>query len=52
MLDLIAGLRRELGLSNLFISHDLHTMRAVCDEIVAMQHGRQLARADAARSVG
>jgi len=49
VLDLIAELRRELGVSYLFISHDLHTVRAVCDEIVVMQHGRmltQVARAD------
>ena len=44
VLDLIAELRRELGVSYLFISHDLHTVRAVCDEIVVMQHGRKLAQ--------
>ncbi|MFL6664853.1 MAG: ABC transporter ATP-binding protein [Rhizobacter sp.] len=44
VLDLIADLRRELGVSYLFISHDLHTVRAVCDEIVVMQHGRKLAQ--------
>ena len=52
VLDLIAELRRELGVSYLFISHDLHTVRAVCDEIVVMQHGRkltQVARADYVR---
>ncbi|HSW04672.1 ABC transporter ATP-binding protein [Aquabacterium sp.] len=52
VLDLIAQLRRELGVSYLFISHDLHTVRAVCDQIVVMQHGRkltQVARADYAR---
>ncbi|MVT36866.1 ATP-binding cassette domain-containing protein [Acidovorax citrulli] len=42
VLDLMAELRRELGVSYLFISHDLHTVRAVCDEIVVMQHGRKL----------
>jgi peptide/nickel transport system ATP-binding protein len=42
VLDLIAQLRRDLGVSYLFISHDLHTVRAVCDEIVVMQHGRKL----------
>ncbi|MCA1326755.1 ABC transporter ATP-binding protein [Herbaspirillum sp. alder98] len=49
VLDLMAELRRELKVSYLFISHDLHTVRAVCDEIVVMQHGRkldQVARAD------
>lgn len=49
VLDLMADLRRELGVSYLFIRHDLHTVRAVCDEIVGMQHGRkltQVARAD------
>jgi len=52
VLDLMAELRRELGVSYLFISHDLHTVRSVCDEIVVMQHGRklsQVARADYAR---
>jgi peptide/nickel transport system ATP-binding protein len=44
VLDLIADLRRQLGVSYLFISHDLHTVRSVCDEIVVMQHGRKLAQ--------
>ena len=49
----MAQLRRELGVSYLFISHDLHTVRSVCEEIVVMQHGRklaQVARADFERS--
>jgi peptide/nickel transport system ATP-binding protein len=49
VLELMANLRRELGVSYLFISHDLHTVKSVCDEIIVMQHGRkldQVARAD------
>ena len=49
VLDLISELRRELGLSVLFISHDMHAVRAVCDNIVVMKSGRivtQLARED------
>jgi len=48
VLDLMAELRRELGVAYLFISHDLHTVRAVCDEIVVMQHGRKLAQIERA----
>ncbi|MDU4002219.1 ABC transporter ATP-binding protein [Pluralibacter gergoviae] len=49
VLDLISELRRELGLSVLFISHDMHAVRAVCDDIVVMKSGRivtRIARAD------
>ncbi|MFS2224993.1 ABC transporter ATP-binding protein [Pantoea sp. B65] len=49
VLDLITELRRELGLSVLFISHDLHAVRSVCDEIIVVKSGRmvaQVARAD------
>ncbi len=49
VLDLISELRRELGLSVIFISHDMHAVRSVCDEIVVMKNGRivtQLAQDD------
>lgn len=49
VLDLITDLRRELGLSVIFISHDLHAVRSVCDEILVVKNGRmvtQVARAD------
>jgi peptide/nickel transport system ATP-binding protein len=42
ILDLMAELRRGLGVSYLFISHDLATVRAVCDEIVVMYAGRKV----------
>ncbi|MEJ4044509.1 ABC transporter ATP-binding protein [Erwinia sp. SLM-02] len=49
VLDLITELRRELGLSVLFISHDLHAVRSVCDEIIVVKNGHmvtQVARQD------
>jgi peptide/nickel transport system ATP-binding protein len=42
ILDLMADLRRQLRVSYLFISHDLNTVRAICDEIVVLYAGTQV----------
>jgi peptide/nickel transport system ATP-binding protein len=42
ILDLLGELRRELGIAYLFISHDLSTVRAVCDEVMILYAGRQV----------
>ncbi|MCZ8375264.1 MAG: ABC transporter ATP-binding protein [Beijerinckiaceae bacterium] len=40
ILDLMAELRRELGLTTMFISHDIKTIRAICDDIMVLYSGR------------
>jgi ABC-type glutathione transport system ATPase component len=40
ILDLLAGLRTRLGLTMLFISHDLAVVREVSDEVTVLLHGR------------
>ncbi|HKZ74808.1 MAG TPA: ABC transporter ATP-binding protein [Steroidobacteraceae bacterium] len=42
ILELLAELRREVGVSYVFISHDISTVRAICDEIVVLYAGRKV----------
>jgi peptide/nickel transport system ATP-binding protein len=42
ILELLRELRRELGVSYLFISHDISTVRALCDDIVVMYSGHKV----------
>ena len=40
MVDLLTQLQAELGLSYIFISHDLRIVRALADDILVMRSGR------------
>ena len=42
ILELLAELRKDLGLSYMFISHDISTVRAICDEIMVLYSGREV----------
>ena len=40
VLNLMAKLQRERGLTYLFISHDLNVVYEICDRCLVMHHGR------------
>ena len=42
ILDLIVELRKQLGFSYMFISHDIKTVRAVCDDVIVLYAGRMV----------
>ena len=39
ILNLLSDLKRQLGLSMVFISHDIQTIRYISDDVIVMNHG-------------
>ncbi len=49
ILDLLSGLKRDLGLSLAFISHDLSVIRHICDRVYVMKGGKVVEEGQSAR---
>ena len=52
VMNLLVDLRARLGMSYLFVSHDLHVVRLLCDHVIVMQGGEivEAGKADALMS--
>ncbi|MFE2432826.1 dipeptide ABC transporter ATP-binding protein [Streptomyces sp. NPDC059373] len=50
VLDLLTGIRRELGVAMVLVSHDLGVVSAACDRVAVMYAGRLVERGDTQRT--
>ena len=52
VLNLLQDLKQQLGMSYLFVSHDLNVVRLLCDRVVVMRSGRIIEEGSSERVLG